>query len=297
MTRGTTTLLAALLVVTLLTPAALAQTRTTIDDDHALESEGQQAAFVQEGVATADLTAPDMQLTVATEHDDAGCEIDGFHSDLRNDYLCVEYTEEVDRTIRLYVPAEYWTPYVRENVSPVAGDQSATFEPIRDNGYTKVTFQVTEPGTYAWKINAEASLASGAKERTLENIEKVTGVGMPNASTWSYIKPEQLAGNNSAYVVRAPNGTDALVMEYQTASGEWAQVPDEAESYAPVYYETKNGVDDRVYVFATSTEAPEVRYKTEAAATTQIGAAIRQIGQIPTRVEDIFGIDIPFLGG
>lgn len=265
----------------------------TIDADHGLTADAKKAQWETEGLATARLTAPELTMTVASEHDQ--CDIDGYHSDIRNDYFCVEYGEEIDRQIRIYVPDEYWTPYVRTAVEPVSGGVEASFAPAENGQYTAVTFTATEPGTYAWAINREASWFSGAKDRTLKNLENVTGVGVPSTSEWQYIAPEKLSGTESAFVVRAPNGTDNLILEYRTGPEEWTTVPDEEREFAPVYYQTKDGVDDRVFVFATNASAPEVRYKTKAGSRDRLGSALREIGQIPTRLEEILNIDIPFL--
>lgn len=276
--------------------ATSSPTRLTLDADHELTSEAKQGEFERTGTATATMTAPSMSITVADDHDADGCGIEGFHSDLRNDYLCVSYDEQIDRSIRIYIPAEYWSPYVRQGVEPVKGDVQATFGPVEDGTYTAVEFTLTEPGTYAWPVTREASWFSGLKDRNIERLENVTGVGVPDQESWSYIKPKQLGGNQSAYSVRAPNGTKNLVIEYKTGPEEWSAVPDEEKGYAPVYYQTKRGVDDRVYVFATTAKPPEVRYKTKAGTRDQFGAALREIGQMPARLEEILNINIPFLG-
>lgn len=287
--------LVAILVIGMLLPAAMASpTRVTIDADHGLDTESKQAEFERTGSASVNLTAPEMQLTVASEH--STCDIDGFSSDVRNDYFCIHYNEEIDRTLRVFIPAEYWHPYLRDDVKPVAGDAHASFKPAEDGQYTAVTVTIDEPGTYAWKVNSEASYFAGAKERTIENIENVSGVGAPQTDEWEYIQPAEMGGNQSAYVLRAPNGTESLIVEYKAANGEWSAVPDEQTNYAPVYYETKTGVDDRVYVFSTTTDPPEVRYKTTAGATDKIDSAIREIGSVGGRLEEITGFDIPFMG-
>lgn len=291
-------LLAALLVVSLVAglPVAAGQSAPlTIDADHALTADAKQSQFVEDGAASTDLEVPDMTVTVASEH--ATCDVSGFHSDLRNDYLCIEYREAVDRRIRIYIPDEYWAPYLRESVDPVKGAATASFEPVGGANYTAVTFRVTEPTTVVWPVTKESALFASARDRTFDRVENVTGVGMPDTQQWQYIPPERLAGNASAYVVKAPNGTDQLQLEYTTDDGEWAPVPEGEQRYAPVYYQTKQGVDDRVYVFSTTTDPPRIRYKTKAAPTSEIAAAFREIGQIPNRIEDIFGVDLPFVGG
>jgi len=289
-------LLGVVALVTLAATAAVAtaQTRVTLDDNHALASETKQVQFAQDGVARANIAAPNMTLTVATEHEQ--CNIDGYYSDTRNDYLCIDYSEEIERTIRIHIPDEYWSPYVRESVSPVAGDSPATFERIEGGQYQSVTVTVDEPGTYAWRINGEASYWAGSKDRTLRYVENATGVGAPQTDEWSYISPKELSGNSSTYVVRAPNGTEALVMEYKEPDGSWSSVPDEEVSWAPVYYQAPDTTDGQVYVFAAEENPPEVRYKTDASSVDGVGAAIREVSSVGTRLEDILGTDIPLVG-
>lgn len=277
-------------------PAA-GQSMLTIDADHALTTDAKQAAFEQTGVATASLNAPDLSITVAADHDGKGCGIKGWHSDLRNDYLCLQYNEEIDRQVRIFIPAEYWTPYLRTSVDEVGGGPAATFEPVENGQYTSVTVTLSGSGTYAYPVTKEASFFAGARDRTLGNLENITGVGYPERQAWQYIPAERLGGNQSAYVVRAPNGTENLLLEYETSDGGWSTVPDGAKSFAPVYFETKRGVEGRAYVFATTSDPPRVRYKTQAGGRDQLGAAFREIGQIPSRLEEILNINIPFFGG
>lgn len=287
--------IATVLVIGLLVPAAMASpTRLTIDADHELDTESKQSTFERTGSVTVNMTAPEMQLIVASE--DSACDIDGFNSDFRNDYFCIHYEEEIERNLRIFIPAEYWHPYLRDDVKPVAGDAHASFKPVEDGQYTAVTVTIDEPGTYAWKVNSEASYFAGAKDRTIENLENVSGVGAPQTDEWQYIAPSEMGGNQSAYVLRAPNGTESLIIEYKTEDSGWSSVPDDQKSYAPVYYQTKTGVDDRVYVFSTTTDPPEVRYKTTAGATDKIDSAIREIGSVGGRLEEITGLDIPFVG-
>ncbi len=75
-------------------------------------------------------------------------------------------------------------------------------------------------------------------------------------------------------------------------------IPEEEKSYAPVYAQEYEERDDRVVLITTnSSETPlDVRYKTDSASTTRIGAAIREIGQVDDRLEEILHIDIPFVG-
>jgi len=285
-------LIAAVLVVCLLSTTAAAATMTAIDADHGLTSDTEQAAFEEEGYATTDLNAPNMTVSVAAELSQCGVE-DWTVSDLRNDFLCVEYGEEIDRTIRLHIPQEYWHPYVREEVSPVAGDETASFQPVEDGEFTEVTFDVSGPTTLVWPINAESSWFSSRKDSTIENLESVTGVGVAEGEGW---QQATLDGNGTGYVIRAPNGTDALSMEYQTSDGSWATIPDSEESYAPVYVQGYDGVDDRTVVVATVSDPPQIRYKTDATRTDKIAAGWRELTRIDDRLEEMLNIDIPFFG-
>ncbi len=287
-------LIALLLVLSLVAVPAAAQTMTTIDADHGLTSDAAKASFEEDGVATTSLSAPDVTITVASELSQCGVE-DWTVSDTRNDFVCLEYSEEIDRTLRFFVPNEYWHPYVRETVDPVHGDVTASFEPVEDSEYTAVTATVDEPTTVVWPVNAESSWFAERKDSTISNVEELTGVGVAQTDTWQYAT---LTGNETGYSVRAPNGTDALTLEYNSSDG-WVTIPTEEKSYAPVYAQEYEGRDDRVVLITTnSSETPlDVRYKTDSTSTDRISAALREIGQIDDRLEEILDIDIPFFGG
>jgi len=246
-------LIALLLVLSLVAVPAAAQTMTTIDADHGLTSDAAKASFEEDGVATTSLSAPDVTITVASELSQCGVE-DWTVSDTRNDFVCLEYSEEIDRTLRFFVPNEYWHPYVRETVDPVHGDVTASFEPVEDSEYTAVTATVDEPTTVVWPVNAESSWFAERKDSTISNVEELTGVGVAQT---------------------------------------------DEKSYAPVYAQEYEGRDDRVVLITTnSSETPlDVRYKTDSTSTDRISAALREIGQIDDRLEEILDIDIPFFGG
>ncbi len=283
-----------LLMVSLVVAPASAQTMTTIDADHGLTSDAAKASFEEDGIATTSLSAPDVTITIASELSQCGVE-DWTVSDVRNDFVCLEYGEEIDRTLRFFVPNEYWHPYIRETVDPVHGDASASFEPVEDSEYTAITATVDKPSTIVWPVNAESSWFAQRKDSTISNVEELTGVGVAETDTWQYAT---LTGNGTGYSVRAPNGTDALTLEYNTTDG-WVTVPDEETSYAPVYAQEYEGRDDRVVLITTnSRKTPlDVRYKTDATSTDRIGSALREIRQIDDRLEEILNIDIPFVGG
>jgi hypothetical protein len=233
-----------------------------------------------------------MTIEVATELEQCGVS-SWTTSDIRNDFLCVTYGEEIDRAVRLYIPEEYWHPYVRESVDPVVGDPTASFEPVEGGDFTAVEFTVSEPTTVVWPINIDSSWFSSRKDSTISNLESVTGVGVAEQDSWEYAN---MSGNGTGYVIRAPNGTDALSVEYQTDDGEWATVPDNEEAYAPLYEQGYDGVDDRTVVVATVSDPPQIRYKTDATRKDKLGAGWRELTQMDDRIEELFGIDIPFFG-
>ncbi|WP_373190027.1 hypothetical protein [Halolamina sp.] len=285
-------LIAALIAVCLLSTAVGAATMTIIDAGHSLTDDTAKANFEQDGYAQADLSAPNMTIEVAADLEQCGIS-SWTVSDTRNDFLCVTYGEDIDRTIRLFIPDAYWHPYVRESVDPVEGDATASFEPVQGGDYTAVEFTVTEPTTVVWPINADSSWFSSRKDSTISNLESVTGVGVAEQTSWQYAN---LSGNGTGYVIRAPNGTDALTVEYQTEDGEWATVPGNEEGYAPLYMQGYDGVDDRTVVVATVSESPQIRYKTDATRRDKLGAGWRELTRMDDRIEELFGIDIPFFG-
>ncbi|MEF8856882.1 MAG: hypothetical protein V5A16_05610, partial [Haloplanus sp.] len=231
---------------------------TTIGTDSDLADSEAGVEFRETGNVSVAYAAPNVSIMATQEAEHCGVDRDGasgifgVFSDTRNDYLCLEYGEDVTRQFEIYVSASVWAGYDREGVDAETGDAPAHFESVTINGsdYLRVTVTVDEPGTYAYPINRESAFVAERVDTYRDSAANITGVGAAN-SEWRYVNPEDYS-NESTYVLQAPNGTDTLLLEYQDpVEGTWQVVPEGKQSYAPVYYEQVS--ETEILVFAAGT--------------------------------------------
>lgn len=281
-------LLAILLVVSVVAVPVAADEMTAIDDDHGLTDRERIETYETEGVASTTLTTPEMRLTVAENHDAVG--LRGFRLDYDKRYLRVQYNETISRTIRVYIPSEYWFPITSE-IEAVNGDVTATMEPVEDGRYTAVSLTVTEPSDLVFEVPKQASWVFWGRSKSREVINNSTGYQPPRLGDdreWQYVPDGQLE-NESTYPVETASDGD-VTMQYDTnpSSGveEWRMVPECSGDDVPVCHYEKAGVDDRVFILSKTADPPQVRFKqgTDVSATAESSA--RELWDIPSQVMD-----------
>ena len=286
--------LSALLVVSLVAMAGVGSAGSThvLGEGEHLGTEDASIEFAQEGETHVSTRAPDLTATAAAES--ATCNVTGTEvgpfefggpSDVRNDYLCLEYGESIERTIVVYVTGGIWDAYADPTVEAVGDDEAtAAFDSARIDGerYLEVEVTLDEPGTYVFPVNRERSWMMGRWDANRDRIEDVSGVSVADEGRWQYVDATQFE-NGSTHIVRAPNGTDDLLFEYRDAasndSDDWREMPNRDRSDHPVYYNADS--DEQAQIIVTSPEnAPEVRYKEDATTADRFGTALREIGDV-----------------
>lgn len=291
MIRTLTILCLCVALVATATPMATAESTTVIGTDGELASGDAGVEFRETGNVSASYVAPEVTVTATQQAADCGVDRSGvwsffgLFSDTRNDYLCLEYHESVTRTFEVYVSQSIWAGYERESVSPTEGDVDARFEGKEINGerYLKATVTLKEPGTYAYPVNRESTFLAERVDRHSDRVENVTGVGIAKDDEWQYVNSEDYS-NESTYVLQSPNGTDGLLVEYETENG-WEVVPEGRKAYAPVYYEKVS--ETEILVFAAGTEEPpRLRYTKNPAPGTMFDSLIREAKDVPERIGD-----------
>lgn len=256
-----------LLVVATLSPVATvarADDVVTIDSRHGLAERSAIDDYERSGVSTASLDAPAMRLTVAESHQDVG--LSGFHLDMDTRYLRIEYNETVPRTIRLYIPSEYWYPVTFEGREAETSDVTADFRPTADGRYTAVTVRLTGKTDAVFDVPAAASFVFWGRDASREAVANTTGyeppeIG-PTATEWRYVPEGQL--DNSSYPINvSEDASPTIQYDAEPAEGEerWLAVPECGNAHAPVCTFEKQGVDDRVFVLSQTADAPSVRFQ------------------------------------
>lgn len=265
-----------------------------LDEDTALTANSTIESYQSEGVATASPPYPNMTITVADSATDVG--VDGLrYTDFDTIYLRVDYDESIERTIRFYVPREYWHPHP-DTLEAIDGDATAKIEPTEGSNYTAVEMHVTGETDAVFEIKKQASVVFSVREYSSEWLEKELGVDMPQTNgaqeQWEYAPTAELTGDNPTFGINT-EGED-VTLQYDAANTadptakEWRTVPECSDSSAeetPVCTFTKQDKPDHVYVLSQTDEPPDVRFKYGGGSIADIRSSIGELfSDIPSEL-------------
>lgn len=287
--------LAALLAVSLVALAAPATASSgetvAIDDGHGLTSDTERETFAEDGVASTTETYPDVTLTVAESSEDVG--LDGLrYTDFDTTYLRVEYDESIDRTLRFYVPDDYWHPHP-DTLGSVTDDTTATLEPTSEGNYTAVEMHVDGETDAVFEVRKQASVVFNARDHGTDWLANETGVDIPrldgSSDHWEYVPTEELTTDSPTVGIESPDGD--VTLQYDAAGTAdpadqaWRTLPECSSSAggdAPVcWYDDSD--PDRVNVLAQTDSPPDIRYHHDAGFMADVRASTGELVSIVTQ--------------
>jgi len=252
------------------TPIAASSGVYPVDSDHPLTEKENISKFQASGVASANLTQLDLGVTIAEDHDQAN--MSGFYSDTGKVWMCLDYRESIERTIRIHIPGEYFTPQPAE-LESVTSDQIATLA-VRDDGegeYTSVTVEFEDKNRACFPISKSSGVYWSMKSDANSWVNNTTGWEMPTfhdeAAQWRAV-PETAFENSTMY--RIPTQGDEVAIQYDAEPGpetHWIRVPecgDVSEQEVCRYTESSNATNREnasVVLMSTKDSPPPVRFK------------------------------------
>jgi len=235
-----------------------------IDDDHQLARADSIEEYRSTGSTSTSLLQIDMSITVAESHSDVGLEGVGY-TDFDSTYIKVEYREELSRTVRIYLPAEYFRPRPKEGLEAVDSDVKASLTTVEGREYTALTLRFSGPTTAVFDVSKQAGVIFDGRAESRDLVSNRTGVDVPSVSTsgqWSYVDVSELESNTTVAI--DPRGQE-LTIQYDSEpsvnESSWLAVPDCGDESAPVCRFERDGDGERVYLLARSTDVPDIRYK------------------------------------
>lgn len=291
-----TLLVAGLLVIGLLAPATVGVASgqldedssyiLTIDENTGLTDQDTIKEFQRSESVTADVPELDMQITVTTDKREISN--DAVSPGLLKRYIAVDYNEEIARTVRFYVPAEYVTPRIKRNVDADGAEVSAEYEPVDGGNYMAVTVYLggeTEAILPANEVFGSYVDTSGSIYGWVENK---TGVPIPQLGKsgqvqWQYPPEHVLQGANATYHI--PMDPDKhtvadMTIQYDNSGPNteptWLVVPACEDTTDPVCVTPRN---ETAVLFTSATEAPPVRYKHGTDRVSEAGSAWHDLKQ------------------
>ena len=280
------------LAVVLVTAPAAAMTTTTLDANTPLTNDAHIDDFESDGVTSAEVVQIDFNITVADGHEDAG--LDGFYIDSGTTYLRIDYDETVERTVRFYVPSEYFAPRVKRSLEAANGGPPISLSPVRDGSMTAVTVDLSGQTDATYRISSVSGGIWAGRSWAKDRVENTTGWEVPSlagSSQWQYIDAQTYSTASPARI----NNTD-LTLQYQ------ADAPDGGTQWLPVPT-CSDPADQRVCyledqdttVIMSSQDSPRIRYKHGTDLLSTLGSDINDLLQTDDRAGDFF--DSVFGGG
>lgn len=281
-------------------PAAADSTITDLDEKTPLTAKATYDRFEDQGVATADVAAPDLSITIAKAHEDVA--VNGFYNDYSNEFIRVQYGESIDRTIRFYVPSSYFGAYYDESVESIAGDDAvAKLVPVAGGKYTAITLELdgkTDTTFAVSQLKGETWAFWSGQDAKLENATGIS-TGIAGTDQWNYASASDWT--NGTLVVPDVADPSRLMVQYDADRGSdtevWLKVPEGESSRADAYYFVRPPVDPEqnatVVVVSKTSDPPALRMKERASTRDGLGSIVSDWQQIPNRVGDfvdrIFG--------
>ena len=305
--RSTLAVLVAVLVITLSTvgvavsmAAASSGATYTLDDTTRISTQDAITEYDTTGVTQANVSTPALIVTIAEQASACNYETSRVR-DARNDYLCLDYKEDVAATIRLHVPGAFWHPYVRENKASLRGNAPASLQPTADENATAVTARFDGATHAVYAIPEDVTAAYYVLEQANDRTKTWFGLDILGHETqWQTIDDAALSGDNTS--ARLVNTNGQLLIQYDATPNEtaatWLTVPSDPGASAPVYRMTRSGEPDSVYVVSETTDAPPVRYKSASGLSQRIDAAMDEITSVDDKLQHILDETVGgFFGG
>lgn len=262
-----------------------------------LNSEDKIQEYEQSGTTTANLIAPDLSVTASKT--EAGCDVSSWtYSDYTHDYLCIDYGEDIDRTLRLELPLGYVGIHEGQ-IESINGNATAEFKKSPSGDALIVTVDVTGPTRAVWGLNEGTEQFNGLREQSRENVANLSGIELAGESSeWQYIDSTAINASTGAYIVEIPSNMsttlDDVLVQYHVDGEEWARAGSDSDTRKPVYTTTRSGVDDRVYIHSTTKSPPQVRYKLKSGPTDTATSIISDFKQVAPNVRTWIN-RLPFL--
>lgn len=258
------------------TPGSATTEVVAIDYTHDLDEEQAIEQYEEDGVVTDSIAAPAMDLTIADSRED----VDRGSVILDTDtYLRVQYHEDVERTIRVYIPDDYWEPFEDHSLQSVDGNVDAEMEPVRVNGqdYSAVTLHFDGQADAVIAINGVEdglwNIRHTATDMLNESVPfELPSLSSPDENPWQHVDSSDLSSGDYD-----TESNDVMVEYDATPDSEdmtWVEAPS-CDSSEPVCTMDRSG--NVTIVPDDSENPPAIRYKTEPTLRDNIGTGIRSI--------------------
>lgn len=229
-----------------------------IDADHGLDDADAIAEYEASGVASGEVDGLDATLSISERKGGVG--IDGYQrpADALHDFVEIEYREDISRTLRIWIPEAYVTPYTRESVRAVESDHVGTYLPSREGEYLQIVVHVDGAESVVLPTHKHSELTYSVIRSYEDRVESVTG----GDREWQYLDRDELEQEHAVEV--EVEDVDDVVVQHdgliERPEERWITTPRSAEGPEGVYwYAPESGDGETLYVVTKGDDAPDVR--------------------------------------
>lgn len=253
-----------------------------VDDGHGLDAEAV-ATYESSGYATGEVE--DLDATVEIAERKELVERSGPRPlDVAHSYVRIDYREDISRTLRIWIPAEAITPYVRDSVGAVGDDEiEADYQPARDGRYFQIVVSVDGPTDVVLPIHKHSEATYSVIERYEERVDAVTGADRE----WEYLDREGLEREHAVAV--EVEDVDDVVIHHDATPNEpeetWVNTP-RGDGDGPYWYAPDSEEDEVLYVVTRGGDAPDVRVMQGGGVRQEVEGHVNDARQIPDRIRD-----------
>jgi len=291
--RWRATTLTVVLLVAAVAPATVAGQSsdvTAIDTAHGLDHNTTIAKYNAEGVASGDVDGLDMELTAADKVGDLN-RSEWHYASSGRVFLRIDYNEEISRTVRVYIPREYFRPRVKDGLAPLEDGPAASRRPVESRQYTAVTVKLDGPTTTIYPVSVTRGVIADGRADVTQLVENATGFSIPSLTSdsaeWEPVPERALTDEDATYKLPINASDPAVQYDAAAASADeqrWIRVRQCEDSEQPVCKFTRDG-SNATYLLATDEDVPPVRYKSDMSATDTAHSTIDDIQQSVANLE------------
>lgn len=262
---------------------------TDIDSDTPLTESETVENYSSNEAVTVKLDEVNASISVVEDADDIKDFDASAFEDAGTEYLVLDYNEDLERTIRIHVPNEYWMPYGKSNVEPVEGNANVSFEVVEAGNATSVTWELARSERVIVETDwiRKRVFKKGMDINSL--VSTVTGYSAANDSQWTYLDSVELAGENSSVSIDKPP-SDVTVQYLENSY--WYVVPPRDSGEEVFYYQ--NG--GQTIVVSVNETPPSVRYVPEDARTRNFKSYWNELRRGVAKYDEVIPGGIPFVG-
>lgn len=262
-----------------------------VDDEHGLTANSSVAEYRSNGIATAELEDLDGYVEVSKDKDKME-DVGGLRPlDSVHNFVGIKYEEDISRTLRIWIPSEYVTPYTREGVEAVGSDHTADYQPVRGGKYLQIVVRVDEPGKVVLPIHWHSEVTYGVISTYEDRIAKATG----SDKEWQYLDSSSL-DRERPVAIDVESAEDVAVQYDDTPEAPeetWVNAP-RGDGETVFWYAPDSEGGETVYVVSRTETSPDVRVMDGGGVKEESTGWINNARRIPDRIRD--GLSNPLEG-